>query len=462
LFSIPMTVLMFVCLPRTGYPLFDFLNARGSSAGFTDHVTLGDISGIQENSSVILRVESAQVDPQMLYWRGIVMDSFDGKSWRGAGRPRRREGVFQLEGRRLVQTIYLEPYGNRYLFALDKPVSLQYRDASVSEDFTITAKRDIDQRIRYSVVSVLSGYDRLESIERNKYLQLPTAGLERIRPLVGRLTTGTGTEADALSILHYLTDGTFKYSLKNLPVTSEPIEDFLLIHKSGNCEYFASSMAVMLRMAGIPARLVGGYHGGVYNAIGGYYLVTQNNAHVWVEVYLDNKGWVRMDPTPASGAAVPKGRQSLAFKLRLLLDAANYYWNSMVIGYDLNRQVSLLSDFKNAVTAPRVDITAVKRPAVLLTLIAISFTAIAIGIARFIKRRKPEVLVMERFARIMKKYGYVRSAAEGLREFAARIDNIPLRNKVIVFISEIEKIYYRDRVMTEADQVSLMRFLEDI
>jgi len=462
LFSIPVTVLMFAGLPRTGYPLLNFLNARGSTAGFTDHVTLGDISGIQENSSVILRVETSPIDPQMLYWRGIVMDYFDGKTWRGVGRSEFNEGAFRMEGRRVAQTIYLEPYGNKYLFALDRPVSLYYRDVRVSGDFTMNSGRDIDSRIRYNAVSVLSGYDGLMSVDRKNYLQLPASGLESVRLLAEKLTAGRSDEAAALSILHYLRDGRFRYSLSDLPVTSSPIEDFLLTYRTGNCEYFASSMAVMLRMTGTPARMVGGYRGGVYNPLGGYYLITQNNAHVWVEVYINKKGWVRMDPTPAAVGIAPGGQPGLALKLRLMLDAMNYFWNSVVISYDLNRQVSLIAELKNAVRAPHVDMSAITGSAVLLTLVVISLAAIVIGNLRYAKRRSTEARIIRRFAKIMKKHGYERGATEGLQEFAARIENPSLREKVTVFASEFEGVYYRDKAMTKSDQAGLMRMLDDI
>ena len=463
LVSIPMTALMFLILPRTGFPLLDFLNAGGGTTGFTDHVTLGDISNIQENSAVILRVETEPVSEGMLYWRGIVLDYFDGTSWRSLDKERERRSNFNLKGKKVYQTIYLEPYGNKYLFSLDKPVSLNYRDSQFFDDLTVRTRQDIDRRIKYSAVSVLSDAEGQESIDTRKYLRLPPGDFGKVVKLAREVTAGKSGEEAARAVLHYLRDGQFAYSLRNLPVTAKPIEDFLFNYKYGNCEYFASTMAVMLRTSGIPSRLVGGYRGGYYNDLGGYYLVAQNNAHVWVEAYFRNKGWVRMDPTPgAITAFTDSSRKGILLRIRLFSDAMNYYWNFMIISYDLNKQISLIDGFKNAVKSPRLDAAALKSFAArAIVLLAVLFGSVAL-LYRMVRRKPPERRMIDNYTKKMRKYGYERTMSEGLQEFAAKIEDPRLREKAHVFAAEFEGLYYRDKGMTRDDLARLKRLLDDI
>ena len=463
LVSIPMTALMFVILPRTAFPLLNFLNAGGTTTGFTDHVTLGDISNIQENAAVIFRAETEPVNEDMLYWRGIVLDYFDGTSWRSLNKERELRSNFKLQGKKVYQTIYLEPYGNIYFFALDKPVSLNYRDSQFFDDLTVRSRQGIERRTKYIAVSVLSGVEGRESIDTRKYLQLPPGDFGKIVKLVREVTAGKSEEEAARALLHYLRDGQFAYSLKDLPVTVKPIEDFLFNYKYGNCEYFASTMAVMLRTSGIPSRLVGGYRGGYYNTLGGYYLLSQNSAHVWVEAYIRNKGWVRMDPTPgAIGAFTNRSQNGILLCIKLFFDAINYYWNSMIISYDLNKQIALFTGFKNVLKSLRID------PAVLKGLAGGAFVMLAVFcgagalIYKLLRRKASERRMVDNFIGKMRKYGYERTMSEGLHELTAKIEDAGLREKSNVFASEFEGLFYRDKHMTKEDLARLKRLLDDI
>ncbi len=463
LVSIPMTALMFIILPRTGYPLLNFLSRGGASAGFTDNVKLGDISNIQGNATVILRIEMEKIDDAALYWRGIVLDYFDGTSWRSLNQEPRHDGRFGLAGRRVTQTVYLEPYENRYLFALDKPVFVNFRDAAILNDLTTAARKNIERRIKYSAVSLLSEVIAQDNVDKKRYLQLPNRDFGKVETLVQSLAPGKSKETLARAILHYLRQGQFVYSLKNLPITDKPLEDFLFAYKYGNCEYFASSMAVMLRLAGVPARLVGGYRGGYYNGFGGYYLVTQNNAHVWVEAYFDGKGWLRMDPTPGSiGPLSGIGREGFLFRIRLFLDSLNYYWNAMVIGYDLNKQIKLLISFKNVFQRPKIDLSALKNYAVGALFVFLSLIATGAALYVGMKRKLREMQLMDNFMKKMRKYGYDRARSDGLHEFLKKVDDPKIREKAHEFVDEFEGLFYRDRKMTKDNVARLRQLLDDL
>lgn len=356
--SIPLAIVLFVLLPRTSYPVFNILERGGGvSTGFSDTVGLGKVSSIQEDSTVIMRVEMEKVDDSLLYWRGVVLDLFDGESWKRTSHGQAgRIYPLSTASRRVAQTVYLEPYGNRYIFALDKPLSIHLPGLRKFSNLTYVLNDTITRKLKYDAISVLSDTLPENNIDLNVYLQVPKKGMEKIRELTKRLETSGSREDNAAAILHFLRDGEYKYSLTNLPVSNAPLDDFLFQHKYGNCEYFASAMAVMLRLSGIPSRLVGGYRGGYYNETGGYYMIPQQNAHIWIEAYFNNTGWVRMDPTPVDQENyVSSFRRGLLFRLRLFFDTIDYYWSAAVINYDLEKQFSMINSLRESFRGLRLD-----------------------------------------------------------------------------------------------------------
>ncbi|MBS1238569.1 MAG: transglutaminase domain protein, partial [Deltaproteobacteria bacterium] len=279
--AIPLSVVIFVILPRSQYPLLDFLNRSDKAkTGFTDNVRLGDVSGIQEDTSIIFRAAMEKIDEKDLYWRGITLDYFDGTSWKGTVKKPYTESTSyrpRTNGKNIKQIIYLEPYHNSYYFSLDKPLFMVQRRSRKLDDLTFVAPFYIERKIRYEVTSVLTDTIYEEQIDENKYLQIPEHMPREIIKLTKTLTSEKDKEKTVENLFRYLNGGQYKYSLQGLPITKNPLDDFLFKSKYGNCEYFASALTVMLRIAGIPSRMVGGYRGGYYNEVGEYYLVPQKN-----------------------------------------------------------------------------------------------------------------------------------------------------------------------------------------
>jgi transglutaminase-like putative cysteine protease len=457
LLAIPMTLFMFIILPRTSYPLFYSLQ-RGSGAhtGFSDTVSLGNVSDIQEDPAVVLRAHMERVDENSLYWRGIVLDTFDGISWQSMHKelPDNHSPLL-LSGKRIPQTIYLEPYGNKYLFALDKPSSISLRYVSRYRDLTHSFPFILSKRIRYETLSALSDVFGEREIDRSVYLQLPEGRLARTKELARSLSRTT-QEDTIQEMLNFLRNGAYRYSLQNLPLSNNPLEDFLFNHKYGNCEYFASAMAVMLRMAGIPSRVVGGYRGGYYNDAGEYYLVPQKNAHVWVEAYLESGKWKRFDPTPAGiEHFVSFTRRDIFFKVRFFLDTINYYWNALVINYDFAKQMTLLQKLRSF-KRPKFHFSLSKEQMVRYSagLLVFVFSALMIYLVTS-KRRAPEEKLLEAFTRKMGKYGYRKALSEGLEEFVSRIEEAPLQERAHRFVREFERFYYKDIPLTRQEMKRL-------
>jgi len=458
LIALPVTVVIFIILPRTAYPIFHFMN-KGAHAitGFTDNVSLGKISDIQEDTTVILRAHMERVREDMLYWRGIVFDHFDGASWTSRQSEAPDEGKGRITGNKINQTIYLEPYGNRYLFALDKPTSLSLRYAKKTSALTYALSERIFRRIKYESVSTLSELLPEQGIDRNVYLQMPERDLAQTRELVKTLSTGKTLEETATAILRHLRNGEYRYSLKNLPLSGDPLEDFLFRHKYGNCEYFASAMAVMLRIAGIPSRVVGGYRGGYYNNAGEYYLVPQKNAHVWVEAYLENKGWLRIDPTPAGLEGFVSGSsKDPFFRVKLLMDSMNYYWNALIINYDFTKQVSLFYKIKSGLKKPHFHFSFTGKTLVLYSSAFLCLALAVLVIFRLAFRRKaPYERILDDFLKRMGRHGYKKNRSEGLEEFVSRIQEGNLREKASRFVQTFEGYYYRDKKLSKEDMRKL-------
>lgn len=464
--ALPGSLIFFVILPRTNYPILSFLNRDGyARAGFTDSINLGEISEIQENNAVIFRAEMSPVNQQDLYWRGIVLDKFDGRSWRNSGNHVKSKPILAGD-RQIDQVIYLEPYGNNYLFALDKPKSIFLRHVEHSNDLTYSLPEYFHDRIRYEATSVISDFLPDKSSNHSQYLQLPAYFSPKISQLVAELSSGKQGSEAVKALLGFFRRGDFSYSMKKLPTSENPLEDFLFQNRSGNCEFFASSLAVMLRMAGVPARLVGGYRGGYYNQAAGYYMVLQNNAHVWVEAYLPEKrGWLRIDPTLYSrtDASIGTG-QSLFMRLKLTMDTFNYYWYKFIINYDFSKQLALIRKLKATIQKPDVQIGLAKNEIkkYLRYLLAIPLIVFFVYAVFRAARKRPQDKLIARFQNRMSQLGYERRDCEGLEEFTARIEDQNVRRKAQQFVNKFESIYYKDRNFSNDDRKLLNRHISEL
>jgi protein-glutamine gamma-glutamyltransferase len=466
--AIPLSVVMFVILPRSQYPLLDFLNRPDKAkSGFTDNVRLGEVSDIQEDTSVIFRATMEKIDETDLYWRGITLDYFDGISWKGTEKKPYIESTSYktlINGKNVKQTIYLEPYRNSYYFGLDKPLFVAQRRAKKLTDFTFTAPVDIERRIRYEVTSTISDTIYEKQIDENKYLQIPDRISQDIVALTKSLAILRDKEKTAKNLFRYLNSGSYQYSLRDLPVTKTPLDNFLFTSKYGNCEYFASALTVMLRVAEIPSRMVGGYRGGYYNEVGKYYIVPQKNAHVWVEAFIPQRGWVRLDPTPASADtfALPK-EGNLFLRMSIFFDTINYYWNTIVINYNLERQLSIARTVMKGLRKPSLHLSIQKRQ-FLIPLIIIAM-AVFMGFtikALLMNRKADEIKILSRFLKGMEQVGYKKTGSQGLEEFISCVDDKELKTIAYHFVTDFEKVFYKDKKLNKEEIMHLKSIIKNI
>lgn len=461
LISIPITVFLFFTLPRTPYPFFNFsgstLTAR---SGFSENVKLGTVSNIQEDNSIIFRANMEKIDDEYLYWRGITLEYFEGDEWSDIDTGPIDKKI-KVEGNTIYQTIYLEPYSGTYFFGLDKPINITgNRNIYKKDDFTFYAKDILSNRVRYDVISILSDTIEEKIPQNSYYLQLPENISQDIKNL--SLSFQSGNELDTVkNVENYLKNGDYRYSLKNLPTSNKPIDEFLFDKKQGNCEYFATSMAIILRVNGIPSRVVAGYKGGVYNDLGNYYILRQSDAHLWVEAYIDNIGWIRFDPTtPLLSEEFISNNKKIS-KFSLFIDTINYYYNTLIINYDFEKQISLFNKIREGFKKPEIKISINLKK--LSNLIFVSLLVIFLLFFRvFFKKRSYEEKILTIFYKKMEKLGFKKKKNEGLEEFLQKIENSKIKESLTNFVFKFEELYYKDKKIGKEDYIALKQILSEV
>lgn len=444
--SLPLILLFFFVLPRTQYPLWNFLNVGGGGAtGFSEKVAPGSTPAVTEVHSAAFRASCPRLSQNLLYWRGIVLNGFEGNAW-VRKEPPGQEEVLAGGGEAVRQTIFPEPGRTPYLLALNIPRTVSGIRYTAAPDRTYLRKGAPSRHEKYEAVSTPGAVIavRKGGVQR-LYLQLPRHIPPRMAALGAAIVARGGDDAAKIGLLgEYFRRARLNYATTGLPVGHEPLEQFLFVAKRGNCEFFASSFALLLRIAGVPSRLVGGYYGGNYNELGGYYLVTEDMAHVWVEAFVRGKGWVTIDPSSwaVNFPGVGEGRQGNARTISQLLDAYSYYWNMAVINYDLERQLRLVSG-ANA---------GLKRLTVPTRLLRILLSACVLTVAgavvlHLIRRRRtaPEERILRAFLRrVQREHGVEIAPGTGLHGLVATLGD-PYADR---FVEIYAAALYTDRRLT--------------
>ncbi len=435
--SIPAAVLLFLILPRTDYPMLDFLNNQQTAeTGFSDSVRLGSIKTIQDNDKTAFIAEMKKIDSNYLYWRGAVFDTFQNNQWNSRHREKDESQMSSSNSYKnnTNYTIYLNPTNRKIMYTLNIPEKINYKKQfnHYKNRKEYISEKTIKSKTSYEGLSRLNKSFQTEPPDKDIYLQLPEIGKE-IKIISEKLRGNTLSEA-AENILHYLTSNEFEYTQKNLPVSEAPLKEFLTNLKKGNCEYFASAMGILLRLNGIPARLVGGYRGGYYDN-SGYYTVLQSNAHVWVEAYI-GKSWHTFDPTPADFEAyTDKSRLKFMKRYKLFFDKMSYYWNIFVINYDFSKQLKGLNKAKKIFGDWNLNISFLQKT-IIFVFISIAFFTY---IYTFRKKKKTvNQKFIDYFDKTLAEWSVTRSPGEGLLASAEKIKNKQISEKM----QTIAKTYY--------------------
>lgn len=461
--AVPLLLFYFPIMPRTQLPLWNFLNPPVTrTTGYSDTVEPGSQSSIAESRTLAFRAELPRLALSQLYWRGTVFNRTDGIRWTRFDRIPSEQP--QITGQTVRQVIYPEPSGVRTLIALDRPVALGLQRVRRMPDGVFESIGTLGRRMSYRVDSQVSGVvTQLNSINRLFYVQLPGRLPPRVTALAMTVAaSGEDDHARVEFLKNYFRNGGYRYSTSGLATGDKALEQFLFETRQGHCEFFASSFAILLRAAGVPCRLVGGYLGGEYNQLGGYYLVTDDKAHVWVEAYIDGSGWVRIDPSSLAANAgevwISPAPPSLKLRISLAIDSFNHVWNRSVIPYDLEQQVNIA----RYVGSRLQGISPLKILRGSLPYLAggllLAGTLFAAGRASFLRSREQRIL--HRFLRTVERLFSV-SAGEGgagLFEMASSVNN----KHVSDFVAIYARAVYHDRRLTDDEYLRLRQILKSI
>ena len=363
--ALPLALLLFVLFPRLPGPFWGIGTGESARTGLGDEMTPGDISDLSVSGEVAFRVRFAGElpSPAQRYWRGPVLHEFDGRSWR---RPRAQAFPSQevtYLGEAVEYQITLEPTDRPWILALDIPAEWPEREAFRTYDFQLVAPRRLSEvssfRLR-SYPSFIAGVELPQSLRR-KGLQLPEEGNPRSRALARRLAAQYGDpRAIAQAMLTMFREQPFVYTLDPPKLAENAMDEFLFETRRGFCEHYASAFTLVMRAAGVPARVVTGYQGGEFNPLGGYLIVRQSDAHAWSEIWIEGRGWLRVDPTAAvaperiergligaMGELEPvpgrlRDASNLWMQATLGWDTLNDFWNERVVRFNAARQLDLL------------------------------------------------------------------------------------------------------------------------
>jgi transglutaminase-like putative cysteine protease len=461
--SLLLALFFFFILPRTQHPLWDFLNPGrlAGGVGFSEEVRPGSVAETSADTRIAFRAECAELAPEDLYWRTTVLDRYDGSAWvrmeqAAVGPP------LVVGGRTLPVTLYPVADTAGYLVTLDVPQTVRARGAVARRDAVYKIPRRGGKGLRsYELQSVVGGFLREPAGSDNDWLYLPDASAPRGRAVAATLRQAGGDRRTRISAVQaFFRSQKLIYATSGLSTAGDPVDTFLFDLRRGYCEHFASSFAVLLRAAGVPARLIGGYYGGDYNPLGGYYMVGERTAHVWVEALLEDGHWQRFDPNQLAtrfesgllaGRKPPAGWQQLA-------DVLDYYWVQAVVALDFNRQFEVAQSLWQAWKSGGRQRLLQFWP----WLAGVGILLLSGGLCWRWRRQQPapagDRLLRSFIARLERQLGRPRRPQEGLQALA-RASGVPAAQE---FARLYSAALYGDRLPTPAEKKQLRWLLRQL
>jgi len=452
--AIPIAAVLFVLFPRVQGPLWGMpQDAYSGVTGLTDTMSPGTLSQLSVSDAIAFRAlfKGRAPSPRQLYWRGPVLWDFDGRTWRTG--PRRWRTADEVTGgeARFEYSVVLEPHNRNWLFALETAASLP-PNSWLSNDGQVMSNSEIRNRMRYDMVSLAGGRRGGEETQGSlaRATILPSNFNPRTLALAQEWRRTIGNDDAILRhAIGWLRDQRFIYTLLPPALGRDSVDEFLFDTKRGFCEHFSSAFVVLMRAAGVPARVVTGYQGGEFNPLDGYVTVRQSEAHAWAEVYVQARGWVRVDPTAVSvpgrvdsgmANSVPSGdpvpfmmRADLAWlkSMRYNWEALTNRWNLWVLGYNTDRQREFLArigfsdaDWRNLAT-------------MLLTTVGLIIVVLLAWSLKRLVRPDPVQQLWLAFCRKLAAAGVERDPHEGPRDFTARAaQRFPHLASTIVAVGE--------------------------
>ena len=368
LYAAPLAVAMWIFFPRIAIPIWAVpMDTGTATTGISDSMSPGDVSKLSRSDAVAFRVKFDGIVPEARdrYWRGLVLTVFNGRTWsmNDPFEGSRAHETVSEKGEPIRYQITLEPTRQPYVFALDMPWSWTLERTFMGPQQQLVNAQPIDQRVSYDAVSYLdfTTHASLSEYARSWYQRLPDGSNPKTQSLAKDMRNAAGSDSAYIdAVLRKFNAEEYFYTLEPPGLGKNSVDEFLFDTRRGFCEHYASAFAVMMRAADIPARIVLGYHGGEINSMAGHLIVRQSDAHAWNEVWLEGRGWYRIDPTAAvapdriemgasdaamEGAGAAWGLSApseFLHKLTMTLDALDAKWNDWVLGYGAEKQNDLM------------------------------------------------------------------------------------------------------------------------
>lgn len=500
--AIPLMLVLFVLVPRIA-PLWSLPQQKpAAKTGMSESMSPGDVSRLSLSTELAFRAEFEGPIPPAneRYWRGMTLSWFDGRTWNQAvpnnlssdnyffksmaiKKPDWFSQWQQLpEQQRYQYRVLLEPTQQRWLFSLGVPFASN-PTINVASDFRLVSQELIREKFSYQVEShiVASRNTALSKWERAWNLRIPEQGNDRARALAIQWRSEVDSDAAFLEkVLNWFTQEAFFYTLEPPALGEQPVDEFLFQSRRGFCEHYASAFTFMMRAAGIPARVVGGYQGGEKSDVGQHLLIYQYDAHAWSEIWLPGQGWVEVDPTAAVAPAriefglrealaqqgqadeLPglAGLRDAAFmqQFRHLSDYLEYNWAKWVLGYNQQSQLQLMSQWLGVVSPMRIA----------MVMGAAAFTIFALlGLWLYFKGRKAPLpwwqkeywlmrqLLEERGVKFVHQSGARTMAADAAQKYPAA--SAILEHWACAYEGYVYKQQPDSQLKTEHKQLTLLR-----
>ena len=480
--ALPLMVAFFILFPRTQGPLWALpQDARAGQTGLSETMSPGNIASLIKSDQVAFRVQFEDRMPpyRSLYWRGPVLVDFDGGTWKM--RPYAAQGHmdYSRAERPTKYVVTLEPHQKTWMFALDVP-GTRPDGAQLLSDLQMRYRRPITERMRYEMTSFLAYRfgENANRIQLEQALHLDEARNPKVIAL-GRQWAAENPDPRRLLQRAAQFFGTgFSYTLEPPPLDHEnPFDDFVFNSRQGFCEHFAGAFTLLMRAAGVPARVVTGYQGGEVNPLNNELIVRQADAHAWSEIWVKDEGWVRIDPTAAvspmrveNGVNAALGPIGLvpalidADKFGLLANARyawqllNSNWEAWVVGYNMDRQ----RQFFSGMGMPNVDWRTLGFW-LMISIFAVG-TAVAIGLMVHERppRREPSLIAWNRFCAKLAVAGLARAPHEGPMDYLGRV--VEKRPELAKDVEEITARYVQARYgagATKDEMRELIRLIRE-
>jgi transglutaminase-like putative cysteine protease len=474
--ALPLALVFWLFFPRLAGPLWHIPDdGHSAGSGLSDSMSPGDIDQLALSDEVAFRVRfaAAAPPPQERYWRGPVMHVFDGRTWSRSYSILRKPPPLLPQGPAYRYTVSLEAHEHNWIFALDWPSQWDLAGGVLTNDYTLVRRDPVSRPIDVDATS----YTRVQSSEplsdvlRRLDTGIPANRNPRTAQLARSLRSAHPDDMEYVrAVLAMFTQQPFYYTLTPPRLADNSVDAFLFDTKRGFCEHYASAFAVLMRAAGIPARVVTGYQGGTFNRFADYWILRQSDAHAWDEVWIEGRGWLRFDPTSAiAPERVERGledalgadesvtgrwqrRSPWLADTRLRLDALRLLWRERILFFDQDSQQRLLEGLR----IPEPD--GQKLVIVLAAALAVVLGWLTWTVRREVAPTRKELLIRA-YARLCAKLaaaGIPRASHEGAEDYAARVAQ--RRPDLKVAVTALCRHYSRLRYAGAATRVTVGQF----